>query len=288
VTVRNPWFAQNGDGLDLDSCRYAVVESCTFDVGDDAICMKSGKDEAGRALGLPSEYITISNCIVYHGHGGFVIGSEMSGGVRRVHISDCTFIGTDIGLRFKSARGRGGVVEDIVIERIRMTDIAGDAISFNLFYEGVEGSGTVREESFPVTEETPVFRNILFKDINCAGGEHAFLVNGLAELPLEGVSVQNYTATTRQGVVCHHVTGLTLEDVCLYTAEGPLVKLHQSQDVDIIRLGGAGGLANGTMLAVSGGTSARIECRDPLTADTHRSVTAPSGVDVRLTGHVRQ
>ncbi|UUZ79647.1 hypothetical protein LJK88_31695 [Paenibacillus sp. P26] len=240
VTVRNPWFAQNGDGLDLDSCRYAVVESCSFDVGDDAICLKSGKDEAGRALGLPSEFITIRDCTVYHGHGGFVIGSEMSGGVRNVLVSDCTFIGTDIGLRFKSARGRGGVVENILIERIRMRDIAGDAISFNLFYEGMEGSGTLKEERYPVTEGTPIFRSISIRDANCAGADRAFLVNGLAEMPLEGVTLQNYTADAREGMICNNVKGMELEDVNLFTAEGPLVKLHQCRDFQMVRLGGAG------------------------------------------------
>ncbi|WNQ13233.1 glycoside hydrolase family 28 protein [Paenibacillus aurantius] len=281
VTVRNPWYAQNGDGLDLDSCRFALVEGCTFDVGDDAICLKSGKDEAGRALGLPTEYVTIRDCTVYHGHGGFVIGSEMSGGVRRVQISDCLFMGTDIGLRFKSARGRGGVVEDIHIERIRMTDIAGEAISFHLFYEGVEGSGTARDESHPVTEETPIFRNIQIRDVDCAGADKAFLVNGLAEMPLEGVSVRNYTATAREGVVCHQVNQLVLEDVTVFPTEGPLVKLHQSRNVEILRLGGAGGESDSRMLAVTGAASAHITCRDSRTAPTHRSVTSAPEVDSR-------
>ncbi|UQZ83280.1 Polygalacturonase [Paenibacillus konkukensis] len=108
VTVRNPWHSVNGDGLDLDSCRYANILDCSFDVGDDAICLKSGKNEQGRRTGVPTEYVTIRNCIVYHGHGGFTVGSEMSGGVRHIEVCDCMFIGTDNGLRFKSTRGRGG------------------------------------------------------------------------------------------------------------------------------------------------------------------------------------
>ena len=112
VTVRNPWYSQNGDGLDLESCRYAVVEHCTFDVGDDAICLKSGKDESGRKLGLPCEYVTIRNCTVYHGHGGFTIGSEMSGGVRYVSLTDCTFIGTESAFASK-ARADGAALWSI-------------------------------------------------------------------------------------------------------------------------------------------------------------------------------
>uniref|UniRef100_UPI0026D520A8 glycoside hydrolase family 28 protein n=1 Tax=Paenibacillus sp. FSL H8-0548 TaxID=1920422 RepID=UPI0026D520A8 len=279
ITVRNPWFGQNGDGLDIDSCRYVAVEGCSFDVGDDAICLKSGKDEAGRTLSMPSEYISINNCTVYHGHGGFVIGSEMSGGVRYVHVSDCNFMGTDIGLRFKSARGRGGVVEDIVIERIRMTDIAGEAISFHLFYEGVEGSGSARDEWFPATAQTPVFRGIQIHDVYCDGADIALLVNGLAEMPLEGVAVRRFTASSRQGVICHHVNRLTLEDVALYTEESPLVRLHQSRDVDIIRLDGTGANNDGMMLALSGSLTAGIQCRDPRTAVTQRAVWAAPDVD---------
>ncbi len=134
VKVLNPWWSQNGDGLDLDSCRNCLVADSHFDVGDDAICLKSGRDEAGRRLGRPSENITIRNCTVAHGHGGLVIGSEMSGGVRNVEVSHCVFNGTDVGLRFKTARGRGGVVENIRISNITMANIKNEAILFDMFY----------------------------------------------------------------------------------------------------------------------------------------------------------
>ncbi|MDR0712061.1 MAG: glycoside hydrolase family 28 protein, partial [Prevotellaceae bacterium] len=110
LTVRNPWYSQNGDGIDIESCKNTVVYSSSFDVGDDAICIKSGKNEDGRKRGMPTENLIVKGCVVYHGHGGFVVGSEMSGGVKNVKVSDCTFLGTDVGLRFKSTRGRGGVV----------------------------------------------------------------------------------------------------------------------------------------------------------------------------------
>ena len=90
--------------------RSAIIRDCTFDTGDDGICLKSGKDAAGRRIGIATEDVLIEGCTVYHAHGGFTIGSEMSGGVRNVRVNNCTFIGTDVGLRFKSTRGRGGVV----------------------------------------------------------------------------------------------------------------------------------------------------------------------------------
>ncbi|WP_051250450.1 glycosyl hydrolase family 28 protein [Paenibacillus harenae] len=259
VTVRNPWYSQNGDGLDLDSCSYAVVEHCTFDVGDDAICLKSGKDEAGRMLGLPCEYVTIKNCVVYHGHGGFTIGSEMSGGVRYVSLSDCTFIGTDIGIRFKSARGRGGIVENISISRIRMIDIPGEAISFNLFYEGMEGSGVAQHEKKPVNEGTPIFRNIEIIDVSCTGAKTALLINGLPEMPLEQLYVHNVTAAAEQGVVCHHAKRLVLEQIDLRVKDGPLVILDQCEQVELIRLYEAGAAADERHVLIKGACSAAVD-----------------------------
>lgn len=133
INVRNPWYSQNGDGIDVESCKNVLIYNCKFDVGDDALCMKAGRDKEGRDRGIPTENVVIRDCIVYHGHGGFTIGSEMSGGVRNIKISNCNFIGTDIGLRFKSTRGRGGIVENIWIEDIYMKDIPTDALSFNMF-----------------------------------------------------------------------------------------------------------------------------------------------------------
>ena len=134
ISVRNPWYSQNGDGLDIENCRNVVLTGSRFDVGDDGICLKSGANEEGRRIGVPTENVLIEDCVVYHAHGGVTIGSEMSAGVRNVRVNNCLFIGTDLGLRFKSQRGRGGVVEKIYISNVRMTDIATDAIGFNLFY----------------------------------------------------------------------------------------------------------------------------------------------------------
>ena len=145
VTVRNPWFSQNGDGLDIESCKNSIVYDSNFDVGDDAICIKSGKDEDGRKRAKPTENLVIRNCIVYHGHGGVTIGSEMSGGVKNVYVSGCTFIGTDVGLRFKSNRGRGGIVENLFFSDIDMINIPTQAISFNMYYGGLSVSEMVAE-----------------------------------------------------------------------------------------------------------------------------------------------
>ena len=95
VTVRNPHYSTNGDGIDIDGCEGVIVVGSSFDVGDDAICIKSGKDADGRRHARTCRNLIISDCTVYHGHGGFVVGSEMSGGVENIKVSDCRFIGTD-------------------------------------------------------------------------------------------------------------------------------------------------------------------------------------------------
>jgi DNA sulfur modification protein DndE len=233
ITVRNPWYSQNGDGLDIESCRYVRVVGGKFDVGDDAICLKSGKDEAGRALGKPSEDIEVRNCTVYHGHGGVVIGSEMSGGVRRVSVADCLFIGTEIGLRFKSARGRGGVVEDIDIQRIWMSGIEEDAISFHMFYQGKSGTGAGEDEMKEVTEGTPIFRRISIADVVCDGADTALIANGLPEMPLEELAIRNYKVTAKNGLVCNYADKLLLEQIEVQLEVEPPVRLHQCRDASV-------------------------------------------------------
>ena len=99
VTIRNPWYAQNGDGLDLESCNRAIIKNSTFDVGDDAICIKSGKNKEGRDWKMPCQNVVIEGCTVLHGHGGFVIGSEMSSGARNIYVNNCLFNGTNYPFR---------------------------------------------------------------------------------------------------------------------------------------------------------------------------------------------
>jgi hypothetical protein len=184
----------------------------------------------------------------------------MSGGVRHVRVSDCTFIGTDIGLRFKSARGRGGVVEDIQVERIYMKDIIMEAISFSFFYANQEGSARGSDLSQEVSEETPVFRDIRISDVVCAGAETALLVSGLPEMPLDGLVIQGYTVAARNGVQCAHAKHLRIAEMTAQITEGPLVHLHQCKGAELEAIEGVG--ADGRLLMVTGHESAGIVCRE--------------------------
>jgi polygalacturonase len=193
VVVKNPEYAQNGDGMDIESCKNFLIEGCTLDVGDDAICIKSGKDEEGRKRGMPTENGIIRNNVVYNGHGGFVIGSEMSGGARNLFVYDCTFMGTDKGLRFKSVRGRGGVVENIYAKNIYMKDIAQEAIFFDMYYFVKFATDSPRDERPIVNEGTPIFRNMKFENIVCHGAKKGIFVRGLPEMPIQNIAIENAT-----------------------------------------------------------------------------------------------
>ncbi|RXK56172.1 glycoside hydrolase family 28 protein [Oleiharenicola lentus] len=221
VKIFNDRWAQNSDALDLESCRRVHVTGCIVDTGDDGLCLKSGKDGVGRRIGVPTEDVLIEDCTVYEGHGGFTIGSEMSGGVRNVLVRNCTFIGTALGLRFKTARGRGGVVENIHVQGIRMTGIEGSAIDFNFFYfsEGQAGAPVP-----PVTEETPVFRNILFEDIVSRGSKAAFTLRGLPEMPLRDITFRDVALSATTGADLGYGEHIVFERVSIRPQQGPPVR----------------------------------------------------------------
>lgn len=190
AVIRNPYYAQNGDGLDLDSCQYAEITGTTFDVGDDAICMKSGKGRKARETRVPTEYVKISDCTVYHGHGGFVVGSEMSRGVRNVEVKNCTFIGTDVGIRFKSAIGRGGVVEDITLDGIQMMDIEKEAIIFTMGYV-LDYRESKKTPDVISADDIPYFKNITLRNITCNGAEYGLKAEGIDLNSLEIIGKNN-------------------------------------------------------------------------------------------------
>ena len=222
VLARNPSYAQNGDALDLDSCKNALIINSKFDAGDDGICIKSGKDEDGRKRGMPCENVVVDGCTVFAGHGGFVVGSEMSGGVKNIKVQNCQFLGTDVGLRFKSTRGRGGVVENIFIDRISMMDIKTDAITFNMFYGGKSVVETIEDDDLPdnltkmkVDETTPVFRNINIENIICNGAGRAMEFNGLAEMPIDGIFLKNVHIIAKSGAEFHNAKNIIKENVII-------------------------------------------------------------------------
>ncbi|MCC7517885.1 MAG: glycoside hydrolase family 28 protein [Verrucomicrobiae bacterium] len=225
VNLRNPPGACNGDGIDLDSCRNVFVLGCDLDVNDDCICLKSGWNEAG--LG-PTENVVIANCVTRRGHGGVVIGSDMSGGVRNVTVSNCLFIGTETGFRMKSMRGRGGLVENLLASNVVM-DRVPHPFHFDMHY-----ARPMPPE--PLSERTPRFRNFSFHQVEATGAEQAAYLHGLEECPLEGVRMVGVRIAARKAFWARHVAALELQDVRLACEEGPELQVEDGRDLRVHRL----------------------------------------------------
>lgn len=232
VTTKNPEYAQNGDGMDIESCKNFLIENCTLDVGDDAICIKSGKDEEGRKRGKPTENGIIRNNTVYDAHGGVVIGSEMSGGARNIFVENCTFIGTEKGLRFKSVRGRGGVVENIYARNIFMKDITQEAIFFDMLYFVKFATDSKRDMSPVVNEGTPVFRNMVFDNIICNGATKGVFIRGLSEMNIQNITISNSIITSNVGIELSEASDIKFKNVKIINNKTiPVVALQNSHNI---------------------------------------------------------
>ncbi|GAB3325031.1 hypothetical protein GCM10027299_22710 [Larkinella ripae] len=223
VTITNP-PSPNTDGINPESCRYVHISNCHISVGDDCITIKSGKDRAGRKMNIPAENYTITNCTMLSGHGGVVIGSEMSGGVRKISISNCIFDGTDRGIRIKTARGRGGVVEDIRVDNVIMKNIREQAIVLDMQY--------AKTKPEPVSERTPAFRNIHFSNITAEARQAGFL-NGLEEMPIENITFNDLTVNSETGFAIKEARNIAFHNVTVSTKTGPAIVAEKVQTLEI-------------------------------------------------------
>jgi polygalacturonase len=223
VTVHNP-ESPNTDGINPDSCRNVHISDCDISVGDDCITIKSGRDADGRRVNRPAENYTITNCTMAHGHGGVVIGSEMSGGVRNITIANCVFDGTERGIRIKSARGRGGVIEDIRVSNVVMRKIGREAVVLTTFYE--------KSAPEPLSERTPVYRNIRFSgltgDARVAGD-----LTGLAEQPLEGISFTDVQLDAAKGFTITDAADVSFHQVVINTEKGPAIVADKTRGLEL-------------------------------------------------------
>lgn len=277
VKIKNPHYAQNGDGIDIESCKRFVVENSVLDVGDDAICIKSGKDEEGRRRGMPSEQGIIRGNIVYSGHGGVVIGSEMSGGARDIFIENCTFIGTDKGLRFKSTRGRGGIVEHIFARNIAMKDIVQEAIFFDMFYFVKFATDGKRDETPTINEGTPIFRNMVFENIVCNGAKTAFFVRGLTEMKIQNITLSHSTFNTDNAVSLIDVMGIKIDDVKFFTDQKqPLISIVNGADISLDKVSYDEGSTS--FLLVDGKQSENIKVLNTKIGSQEKNIIYKNGV----------
>ena len=212
ITIHNV-PSPNTDGINPESCSNVHISDCHISVGDDCITIKSGRDLQGRRMAVPCENITITNCTMLSGHGGVVIGSEMSGSVRKVVISNCVFDGTERGIRIKSTRGRGGIVEDIRVSNIVMSNIRQEAIIMDLRYSKMPQEA--------VSERTPVFRNIHISGLTGVGVTTPIFIRGLEESPITDITLRDIDIDSKQKCTFEYCERVKLTDV---TVNGEEVK----------------------------------------------------------------
>jgi hypothetical protein len=253
ITVRNPKDSPNTDGINPDGCRNVRISDCHIDVGDDCITIKSGSEEEPRLRMPPCENITITNCTMENGHGGVVIGSEMSGGVRNVVISNCIFYGTDRGIRIKTRRGRGGAVEDVSVTNVIMDGVE-CALVLNMFYGcGAWDEPRVSEQGpCPVTDGTPAIRRLRFSRISARRVKYAGVwAMGLPEMRIDDVVVDGMSihldggntkagpcdmapgilSLCRAGIWLKHVRNCIVNNVDVSNQRGPVIQAFESSDV---------------------------------------------------------
>ncbi len=203
IDVASP--GPNNDGCNPESCRYVLIENCRFDTGDDCIAIKSGRNTDGRRVNVPGEDIIVSDCEMKAGHGGVVIGSEMSGGVRNVFVEDCRMSSPDLWymLRIKSNSLRGGFVENVHVRKVDIGTIGRAAIRVNFQY--AKGD---------VGEFTPRVSNISVRDVTGKNVRQVLSLIGYERSPVRDIHVANCRFEgVQEADLVEHVEGLVLDNV---------------------------------------------------------------------------
>jgi polygalacturonase len=224
ISVNNPWWGQNTDGIDINSCHEFLLYNSVFSDGDDAICLKPEKPDEQHQDQPSCEDVVIADCTVYHGHGGFVIGSTTYGGAKNISVKNCIFIGTDVGLRFKSSKGRGGLVEKVYVDGIRMKDISSEAILFDLFYSGDTGGAQK-------ADRTPQFQDMHVRNVVCDGASDAVVIRGLPEMPVKDISFDSITINSTRSCLIQDADAINMNDCTLSFIDGPVYAVNNASGI---------------------------------------------------------
>ena len=265
----------NNDAVDLDSCTNSLVERCYFTVGDDAVAIKSGRDADGWRVGRPSENIIVRHITSVNGHGGCVIGSELSGGARNIIFHDIYFKNTITAIRIKSKIGRGGVIEDIWFKDIVVTGLK-ERPAFWL--DALYASHAVQ----PATATLTKFRDIHVENLSSWGGERSVEIGAYATQPAENITLENVFMTADKGLVLENAVGVTFDKVNIipHSEKGtdlePVMKIINSRDITIGR--SRPFVGTNTFLRVEGSESANIRLENNDLTHAERTVALGPGV----------
>jgi len=219
----------HANGIVVDSSRFVRISDCYVDTGDDGIVLKSGKDADGLRVNRPTEHVAITNCTVHHAHGAVVLGSETAGGIRDVAASNITAVDTENGIRIKSRRGRGGVVEDARFGNWTMENVGTGIVVTSYYVMG--GETTTTEE--PVSARTPVFRNIAISDVTIHGAKKVVDIDGLPEMPITALRLTDVVGAGKVGLTARHTEALELHAVQLNVDRGPAFAIETAANLEL-------------------------------------------------------
>lgn len=216
------------NGIVVDSSRFVRISDDYIDTGDDGIVIKAGKDADGLRVNRPAEDVTITNCTVHHAHGAIVIGSETSGSIRNIAASNITAVDTENGIRIKSRRGRGGVVEDLRFDNFTMENVGTGIVVTSYYIMGGEGATAVE----PVSLRTPVFRNIAISNITIShASARAIDIEGLPEMPIASLRLMDIVASGSTGLLATYTSALQMHQVEVNADKGPSFRIDDASDL---------------------------------------------------------
>jgi polygalacturonase len=222
VTIQAPADAPNTDAMDPSGHDF-LIRHCTFDVGDDDIAVKASHPSAN---GPSCENFTITDCTLLHGH-GLSIGGQTTGGRRGRHVSDCTFQDTQAGIRMKAGRGAGGMVEDVTYDRLRMKNV-----KIGIYITSYYPTAPKAPEDDPaqsMNDRTPVWRNIHITDVTGTGLDQAGLLIGLAEAPIDGLTLTNVNLSAKHGMTVINAKNVRLVHSTITVEKGDPLILHKAE-----------------------------------------------------------
>ena len=231
VQINNGYRAQNGDGIDISSCKNVMIYKCTVTAGDDGICMKLSGE---KTPGVPElTNVIIADCIVYHAHGGFVIGSNTDGSMQNIFVNNCSFIGTDMEVRVKSNAGRGGTVKQVYIQNIHMANILNEAMGFDTCYADMPAGkekSTLYEQP---NNKVPDFSNFYFQNIYCNDAAKAISIKGMPDALIRQLYFKDMVIASKSGFNCENAADLFLKNVYIITAKRPVFETNGYRNIQI-------------------------------------------------------
>ena len=270
-------------GIYLDSSTFVRISDCFIETGDDGIVIKSGKDADGLRVNRPTENVTITNCTVRRAHGAVTLGSETAGGLKNIVVSNIVCDDTQIGIRIKSRRGRGGYIKDVRFDNWVM-DSVGQAINVTNFYSM---EGEVYHGDTTVSNRTPRFKDIAISNITVRNARVVINVDGLPEMPIKGLTISNLIGSGKVGMKASNTVDLELHNVRINAESGPAYLVRKSKELELDNVSTTKPLKDTPVIRIDSSPDALVRnCRTYPGTDIFLSASPDEMKDIIMKGNI--